>query len=208
MTKGASARVQRSRRAADELVAASKAADAAWRSSPGAGGGIRLDSAMDTDSSVHNRPALKPISLNGQRITRGLLCCGIIGALAIGHVQLRFGINDGRLQHQRMQRIHRELLQDYARLERGNAQLSDYHRLHEYAVGELHMIEVRERPTAYITADLQKKYDGSPIVHASNSVIPKRAIADAVSKFGWVNGDDLMKLVDSGRAALAGQARP
>lgn len=189
-------------------MAASKAADIAWRSSPGPGGGIRLDSAMDSDSAVHNRPTIKPISLNGQRITRGLLCCSIIGALAIGHVQLRFGINDGRLQHQRMQRIHRELLQDYARLERGNAQLSDYHRLHQYAVGELHMIEVRERPTALVTADLLNKYSAPVTQHAGHSVRPKRALADAVSKFSWVNGEELMKMVDSGRAAISRQARP
>jgi hypothetical protein len=175
----------------------------------GVGGGIRLqEAAFDLESRQDNRVLERPISLTGQRIFRGLALCGILGALAIAHVQLRFVINDSRLQHQRMQRVHRELLQQYALLERANAQLSDYDRLHEYATQELHMVEIPDRPTASITTDVRTKYTVDSVLQSKHSSLSPRAVANGVTTLRKSAGQRFQKLVDSGRAALNGVARP
>lgn len=145
----------------------------------------------------------RPISLTAQRIARGLACCGLIGVLAVAHIQLRFMINDSRLQHQRMQRVHTELRQNLAMLERSNAQLSDYERLHAYATQQLGMVEVDSRPVAYITSEVRQKYDASSVLQARHTSTPTRAIADAVKSV--TGGSSLLKLMDTGRNALAGQ---
>jgi hypothetical protein len=103
-----------------------------------------------------------------------------------------------------MQRIHTELLQNYAMLERSNAQLSDYDRLHAYATQQLKMVEVDSRPVAYITSDVRQKYDAKDILLARHTSTPTRAIADAVKSV--TGGSSLLKLVDTGRSALAGQS--
>lgn len=179
------------------------------RSIPEAGRGIRMqEPAYDIDSRQDQRIMERPISLTSHRIFRGLVLCGILGALAIAHVQLRFVINDSRLQHQRMQRVHRELLQQYALLERANAQLSDYDRLHEYATQELHMVEIADRPTANISSDVRTKYSIDSSQQSKYSAPNSRAVADGVSMFRKSARQRIQKLVDSGRAVLTSVAKP
>jgi hypothetical protein len=170
----------------------------------GLGGGLRLsDMYLEADAPV--KVLERPVSLTRNRILRALACCGIIGALAIGHVQLRFLINDARLQHQRMQHVHRDLIQDYAMLDRTTTQLSDYNRLHDFATQQLHMVEVQDRPVAYISHDLRQKYSGDSVAQAHAYLAQPRAVA----KFGELRTEaknKLLKLVDTGRAAFSGEA--
>jgi hypothetical protein len=174
------------------------------RSSGGNGGGLRLqDSLLELESSSMRMP-VRPVSLTAQRIMRGLACSALIGLLAVAHIQLRFWINDSRLQHQRMQRIHTELLQNYAVLERGNAQLTDYTRLRQYATQQLHMVEVDTRPVAYIPRNVRDKYNAESVLQARTTPTPSRAMAEAVGSFKTgTASDNLLRLVDTGRAAFA-----
>ena len=102
-----------------------------------------------------------PISLNGRLVAQTFICCLIVTVLALSHIQLRFMINDMRLQHQRMQNVHRGLVQENRLLERNGAMLSDPNRLNDFARGELKMVETRERITVSIPAGLRQKY--SPV---------------------------------------------
>ncbi|MGI8907928.1 MAG: hypothetical protein ACR2IE_15715 [Candidatus Sumerlaeaceae bacterium] len=183
-----------------------RGAHASSRSIAGIGGGIRLqDMALDNEPRTPIAPLERPISLTGQRIARGMLCFALLGGLAVAHVQLRFVINDSRLQRQRMQRVHRELLQNYAMLERANAHLSDYDRLRSYATNELHMVEVQDHPVATIGAELRHKYSDEAMMQARRNTATDTAIAGGVSSLRNVTTGNLRKLVDTGRAALAGQ---
>jgi hypothetical protein len=88
----------------------------------GVGGGMRIQDSVEQSSRIgvtacDGPNPLRPISLNGQRIMRGLFCCSVVAFLALGHVHLRFAINDTRVQHQLMQVGHRELLQEHMRLQ-------------------------------------------------------------------------------------------
>jgi hypothetical protein len=122
----------------------------------------------------------------------------------VAHIQLRFWINDSRLQHQRMQHMHTELLQNYAVLERGTAQLSDYGRLRQFATQQLHMVEVDTRPVAYITKNVRDKYNAESILQARATPAHSRAIAEAMGTLkSSTAGTNLLKLVDTGRAAFA-----
>ena len=178
-------------------------------SAAGMGGGLRLqDALLDADNRAPYQPSTRPVSLTATRIVRGLACFALIGALAVAHVQLRFLINDSRLQHQRMQRAHRELLQNYAVLERNTAQLSDYDRLHAYATQQLGMVEIDTRPVATIGKEVREKYAGDSIVQTHDKSAPQRAVAEAISGLKAVAGPNLLKLVDSGRAVLEANHTP
>jgi cell division protein FtsL len=176
------------------------------RPTVGTGRGLRHEHALENENRFWNRQAPLPVSLTARRITRALFCCAVLGALAVAHVQLRFLINDTRLQQQQVQRAHWELLQDYALLERTYASLTNYDRLHEYATEQLHMVEVENRPVAYISKDLKQKYTEGAIAQAVSSG-SNRAIADRVTNLKTAASAHLLKLVDTGRA-LAAQAVP
>src|SRR5690606_18209562 len=95
-------------------------------------------------------PVPKPLSLTGNRIIQATLVAAFLAFLALAHVHLQFAIRDVRLQHQRMQVGYRELLHQQAHLERSTALLKDNRRLQAFAIQELGMREITERPVALV----------------------------------------------------------
>jgi len=110
-----------------------------------------------------------PVSLTGSRIVRAIMAAAIIALLSIAHVHLQFKIRDMRLQHQRMQMVKGELLQQRGHLERQNSFLSEPNRLAAYARYELGMEEITERPVAYLTASHREKYSNVSTAVASSA---------------------------------------
>jgi hypothetical protein len=123
-----------------------------------------------------------PISLNGRRVTQTFVCCLVVTVLALSHIQLRFMINDMRLQHQRMQNVHRGLVQENRLLERNSAMLSDPSRLNDFARGELKMVDTRERITVSIPAALRQKYDPVQLAKSRDAINNQKAVSDSSLK--------------------------
>src|SRR5688572_16526055 len=126
----------------------------------------KLPSTQQRDSS---RMMPNPVSLNGRRVAQAFVCCLAIAVLALAHIQLRFVINDTRLQHQRMQNVHRALIQEHLTLERKSAMLTDTSRLQDFARSQLRMVETLDRSTAYVPASVRDKYDPIQIAKAWES---------------------------------------
>ena len=94
-----------------------------------------------------------------------ILCVAIVLAvLGCAHLWLQFSITDARMQYQRVQHQHRELLQRATLLEHEYERLCDIERLREYAVAKLKMIEpdAAQRVVATLPPDLPRKYQDEP----------------------------------------------
>lgn len=89
-----------------------------------------------------------------------LAAAGLVVALAIGHVYLRFVIGDIKMQHRGLQQQREDLFRQAAKLQRENAELCDMARLQKHAAEDLQMVESdpKDRVTAYMPLALRTKY--------------------------------------------------
>lgn len=161
-----------------------------------------LDHRRSGVTSCASRQFMRPVSLTRRNLVRALFCCTVIAGMALLHIQLQFSISDNRLVQQRMQTVHRKLMQEHARLESANAALSDYKRIYHYARVELGMEEIQERPVAYLPKGLKEKYTSTAVAsgvkHGSDRTVASLDLSHYAST-------GLERLLDFGRAAIAGQ---
>lgn len=92
-----------------------------------------------------------------------LVAAGLV-ALGCAHLWLQFAITDVRVQYQKVQQTHRELLQRATLLEHENERLCDVARLREYAVQKLKMVETdpSQRALASLPPEFLRKYQDQP----------------------------------------------
>lgn len=149
-------------------------------------------------------PVPKPVSLTSNRIIQAMLGAAVIAILALAHIHLQFTIRDMRLQHQRMQMGYRELLQQHAHLERQTAFLQDYKRLQAYAVHELGMREITERPIAFIPSLLKEKYSSTALAEQQQKKWTPNMLAQTNSSLRTLANGRLAKWLVFDKNAPAG----
>ena len=93
-------------------------------------------------------PVAPSVSLTPNRVVYGVVVAALAAALGVGHVSLRFAVNDQKLAHRALQTQTRELYQRLTVLELENEMLCGPDQLREYAVKQLGMVEAGEETMA------------------------------------------------------------
>ena len=89
-------------------------------------------------------PVMPSVSLTPNRVIYGVVVAILAAGLGVGHVSLRFAVNDQKLAHRQLQTQTRDLFQRLTTLELENEKLCGPDQLREYAVKQLGMVESRE----------------------------------------------------------------
>ena len=89
-------------------------------------------------------PVRPSVSLTPNRVVYGVVAAVLAAALGVGHVSLRFAVNDQKLAHRSLQTQSRALYQRLTVLELENEMLCGPDQLREYAVKQLGMVESGE----------------------------------------------------------------
>ena len=86
-------------------------------------------------------PVAPSVSLTPNRVVYAVVVAALAAALGVGHVSLRFAVNDQKLAHRALQTQTRDLYQRLTVLELENEMLCGPDQLREYAVKQLGMVE-------------------------------------------------------------------